>query len=297
MISILIPVYNLNVIPLVTALQRQGEDFGIPFEILVADDASYTASVIAGNASLSLMPNVRYHAFTENLGAQRIRHVMAGMALYPTLLLVDSDAMVLDDQFYARYAALADAKTVVFGGIAYEQAEHRDNLRWWYGTNRESYLADKFNRRPGNFLTTFNLLIPREALLGEMAPENMTRYGHEDTFLSMQLEKDGVPIVHINNPLLHTGLSSNEDFLRQTEGAIHNLWALYSSYRPLSLLRKRSRLVRLYEWLRRTGMHRVYGAWFILNENRLRQNLLSAAPSLRKMDQYKLGKFIEYSLA
>ena len=301
MISILIPVYNRNVTALVTDLQRQAIESGVPFEILVADDASDQVPVKAANAVLGQMAHVGYYSFTQNIGVRRLREEMAARATHPHLLLIDADAAVPDGRYFARYAALAEGKTVVFGGIVYPHESRRDNLRWWYGIHRECAPADRFNRRPGGFLTTFNLLIPRDVFLGAAsgglsASGELSGYGHEDTLLGMQLERDGVPVLHINNPLLHTGLSDNETFLRQTESAVSNLLALYRSFEPLALLRKRSRLIRIFEWLRRLGLLRVYAAWFSANESTIRQQLLSSAPSLRKMDAYKLGRLVRQYL-
>lgn len=303
MISILVPVYNRNVTALVTDLQRQGIESGVPFEILVADDASDQTPVKDANGVLGQLARVGYYSLAQNIGVRRLREEMAARAIHPNLLLIDADAAVPDGQYFARYAALADGKTVVFGGIVYPAEFRRDNLRWWYGVHRECAPADKFNRRPGGFLTTFNLLIPRAVFAAASATSAsaadsglLSGYGHEDTLLGMQLERDGVPVLHINNPLLHTGLSDNETFLRQTESAVSNLLALYRSFEPLPLLRKRSRLIRMFEWLRRLGLLRVYAAWFSANESALRQQLLSAEPSLRAMDAYKLGKLVQQYL-
>jgi glycosyltransferase involved in cell wall biosynthesis len=312
MISILIPVYNRNVVPLVTALQRQGIESGVPFDILVADDASDDSAACAGNALLDRLPHVRYHVFRENRGVQRIRKDMAVMALYPDLLLIDSDAMVTSDRFFACYAAVADGRTVVFGGFAYEGARHpspgvsgqaftaaerRGNLRWWYGVHREVFSAERLNRRPYAFLATFNLLIPRPVFLGVEGLEGLKGYGHEDTLLGMQLEHGGVPLLHIDNPLLHTGFRSNEAFLEETGAGVFNLYMLYRNFHPLPLLYKRSKLVRTFGWLKRAGLLRIYGNWFSRNERRLRRNLLSRRPSLLMMDLFKLGKFIECHLS
>jgi glycosyltransferase involved in cell wall biosynthesis len=315
MISILIPVYNRDVTALVADLQRQGIESGVPFDILVADDASDQAPVKAANAVLGQMAHVGYYSLAQNTGVRRLREEMAARATHPNLLLIDADAAVPDGRYFARYAELADGKTVVFGGIVYPDEPRRDNLRWWYGIHRECEPADKFNHRPGGFLTTFNLLIPRNVFAGAGTPSasavgaasgepsaspsasaRLSGYGHEDTLLGMQLERDGVPVLHINNPLLHTGLSDNGTFLRQTESAVSNLLALYRSFEPLSLLRSRSRLIRMFEWLRRLGLLRVYAAWFSANENAIRQQLLSSTPSLRKMDAYKLGKLVQQYL-
>ena len=40
MLSILIPVYNYNVVPLVEALQKDIQELNIPYEIIVFNDAS-----------------------------------------------------------------------------------------------------------------------------------------------------------------------------------------------------------------------------------------------------------------
>lgn len=294
MISILIPVYNRDVTSLVTDLHVQATASGIAFELLVADDASENERSAAANARLEGLPGVRYFFFPQNRGAGTTRQALAAQARYSNLLLIDSDARIVGNSYFARFTAYADGKTAVFGGIAYAPESRRENLRWWYGVNRECVPADEKGNRPNGFLTTFNLLLPKDVFLREAG--QLSGYGHEDTLLGMQLERDGVRVAHINNPLLHTGLPDNETFLLQTDSAVRNLLTLYRSFEPLSLLRKRSRLIRLLDRLRSLGLLRVYAAWFALSERRLRKRLLSGRPSLRDMDLYKLGKLVAYYL-
>ena len=60
MLSVLIPIFNLNVNPLVTELDRQLAQAGIPYEIILADDCSTDLDIREKNAGLSQLDKVQY---------------------------------------------------------------------------------------------------------------------------------------------------------------------------------------------------------------------------------------------
>jgi hypothetical protein len=53
--------------------------------------------------------------------------------------------------------------------------------------------------------------------------DKLYNYGHEDTLLGFELMLAGITIEHINNPVLHGGLVTNEEFLKKTVSGIQNL--------------------------------------------------------------------------
>lgn len=92
MISILIPTYNAVCLPLVERVCAQALALQVPYEILLADDAS-CGSFRWQNRLMDQWPGCRYLQMEENQGPARIRNYLASQARYPYLLFLDSDVM------------------------------------------------------------------------------------------------------------------------------------------------------------------------------------------------------------
>ena len=60
-------------------------------------------------------------------------------------------------------------------------------------------------------------MILRETFLKHPFDETITHYGHEDTLFGLVLKKEGIKILHIDNPLMNCGLDTNLDVLLKTE--------------------------------------------------------------------------------
>jgi glycosyltransferase involved in cell wall biosynthesis len=71
MLSIVIPVYNHDVRPLVTTLMKQCNKLDIPYQILCFDDGSQQKYRDL-NKELAFRINVNYTELNENLGRSRI---------------------------------------------------------------------------------------------------------------------------------------------------------------------------------------------------------------------------------
>ena len=90
MLSILIPVYNFNIVPLVKELHGQASRLSIPFEIIVLDDCS-SELLRDQNKEVSSLPGVKFKILDRNIGRARIRNRLAEMAKYSSLLFMDCD--------------------------------------------------------------------------------------------------------------------------------------------------------------------------------------------------------------
>jgi hypothetical protein len=66
-------------------------------------------------------------------------------------------------------------------------------------------------------------MIKRTILLTLPFDEGIRRYGYEDVVLAEGLKEKGIKITHIDNPVIHKGLESNELFLTKTEDSLSNL--------------------------------------------------------------------------
>lgn len=99
MISVCIPVYNLDVRALVVALHEMGTNSGIVFEILVIDDASSDTEKQQQNNDIATFINIRYKILTKNIGRNLIRFELANNAAFDHLLFVDADSWFTDKLF------------------------------------------------------------------------------------------------------------------------------------------------------------------------------------------------------
>lgn len=253
MLSVCIPTYRYDVRPLIAELQLQARERKGKVEILVYDDAS-PADGYYGRADLRNAVGVRYVELSENLGRAAIRNRMAREATYPYLLLLDADGQVHTKFLRTYILHLADviarqksprSNIVLVGGREYAAVPPEDErlqLHWWYGTRRESRSVHLRKRAGWLGFQSNNFLISQHLLLDHPFPEEVAGYGHEDTLWGQQMERAGVPIYHIDNPVVHLGLEPEDVFLGKQREAIRNLALLHQQFPHL-----RTRLIDLAE--------------------------------------------------
>jgi glycosyltransferase involved in cell wall biosynthesis len=287
-LSILVPVYNREVLPLVHALLAQLPDWPGPVEILLLDDGS-TEEFRVRNRVLAVVPSVRYQELPANLGRAAIRNQLAASARYEWLLLLDNDSLLPDQQFLARYAqAQAAGPTGLFiGGTTYEATPPADPallLRWRYGRAREMRPATVRQRDPGGQLSINNALLPNALLRRFPLDERLSGYGHEDTKFGLELSRARVPVHHLDNPVLHDGLEPAAIFLAKSQQAVRNLAQVLRT----DGLGTTTRLVQAAERLKRAGLTSAARVTLGAAEPLLRRNLLGPSPSLRALDAVKL---------
>ncbi|RSK24766.1 glycosyltransferase family 2 protein [Hymenobacter metallilatus] len=285
-LSVLIPVFNYDVRPLVRALLAQAPDWGGPVEIHCLDDGSQE-EFRQQNRELGQLPGVVYRELTQNVGRAAIRNQLAASARFAWLLLLDNDSRLPDAQFLARYAAARKRAPVLSGGTAYEMApppEMALRLRWLYGRQREARPAAVRQQAPHGQLTLNNLLIEAAVFRRLGLDENLTRYGHEDTKFGWYLRRAGVTVLHLDNPVLHDGLEPAPVFLQKTHDAVRNLVQLYRA----EGLGADTKLLQAALRLKRWGLSEAVRTAFGLRREQVRRNLLSNRPSLRQLDALKL---------
>ncbi|MDR1004954.1 MAG: glycosyltransferase [Prevotellaceae bacterium] len=285
-LSILIPVYNRCVAPLVERLCLQAGQLDIPYEIVLADDASADAVREANRRLCAGVPQCRLCELAENRGPAFVRNYLAAQARHPYLLFLDADTMPQADDFLARYLRRAEAGGVVCGGFRYPvpPAGRRSGgaLRYKYGTKVEAQPAALRSRHPWQHFVGMNFCVPREVMLRVPFDETF-HLGYEDTAFGKQLEAAAVPIHHIDNPVWHLVEEDTAQFLAKTARAVCNLRGHEAELRPyIRLLRwygalQRCRAVNLTAWLYRR-----------LKRATMRQ-LLGDNPSLALFAFYKLG--------
>ncbi len=287
MLSILIPTYNYDCTQLVLELHRQATSASIDYEIIVADDASPMDKYKKVNRTVNSLPHCRFIELGTNVGRARIRNLLADEAQGEWLLFMDCDAEVINKEFITNYLSHTDAE-VICGGLRHadELPSTEVSLRYIYEKRADKHRAACYRtRRPYEHFTPFNFMIRHTTFQSIRFDERLTEYGHEDTLFGIALSKKRANIRHIDNALLHTGLESNETFLKKTRAALNNLSTMEQA------MQGHSALLRAYNLLRTIGLSHHFGRWFARKEQVLTYRLMSSTPSLYLFFVYKLGYY------
>jgi glycosyltransferase involved in cell wall biosynthesis len=293
MISVLIPVYNVDVRELVANLYQQLLDCNVTAEIICLDDASTSATTTINrqlpeiaSSSQSAPVRIRYEELPENIGRARIRNALAARAQYPFLLFMDCDSKVVRSDFMQVYLTHLQHDTLVCGGGSYASqrpADPKRYLHWHYGRQREQLSVAQRQLRPYDAFKTYNFLIPKAIFDQIRFDEQIRSYGHEDTLFGMELQQRNINILHIDNPLEHIGLEINTVFLEKTKQSIHNLLLLRARYATI-----KTKLLHVADLLLKYRItNLVYHILRYMHPWMLR-HLLGPSPQLYVLDCYKL---------
>ena len=284
MLSVLIPVYNYNVTKLVGDLHAQLVESMADFEIIVMEDGSTRCT--EQNAALAALDNCHYVTLGHNVGRSAIRNRLADEARYGHLLFLDCDAEVDNPYFIQKYLAFCHEECVVTGGRVYrEQVAAEYSLLSTYGKAKERNTAA--NEKAAKPFTSSNFLISKSIFQQVRFDENIKGYGHEDTIFGIRLQRLGIPVQRIDNPVVHVGIEDNPTFLQKTQHALGNLRALYQSGRYPELPGV-SKVLSCSLSLEKLHLDGFAARLYRLLDKPMRRNLLSPDPSLRVFDLYKL---------
>ncbi len=287
MLSILIPVYNYAVLPIVSEIEKQCNACGINFEILCYDDAS--ALFVAENQEINQFENCSFVVLEKNIGRSAIRNLLAKKAVYENLLFLDADVIPVHDNFISNYISETNKK-VVFGGLLYETQTPKKELllRWIYGKKREALTLFERNKNAPDFALVSNLLIKKEILIQFPFDETLTKYGYEDLLFFSILKSNRIEIKQIENPVFHLNLENSSLFLSKTKTALENLVFLNTANK---ISKDQSKIIASFDFLRRFKLISVFNFIFKKSEQKIERNLLSQKPSLFLFDIYKLGYY------
>ena len=284
MISILIPTYNQPCLELVEEMRRQAEALSAPYEIIVADDGSTDTATLLANQQIASLPHCRCLSPGKNLGPARIRNFLADAAREPYLLFLDADTFPVRDHFLVDYVIKAAVNRVICGGFQYERTTHPAMcpLRYQYGIRVEERSAEARNRSPYSQFISMSFLIDRRLFERVRFSERM-HFGYEDTYWGMMLEREGVEILHIDNPVWHHTRDTAEGYLDKIRRSVRNLAA------NRDLLQSHVRLLRWQQKVHALRLEGMVAFLFTCFRKRLERNLKGKTPSLRLFAFYKLG--------
>jgi glycosyltransferase involved in cell wall biosynthesis len=291
MISICLPVYNFDITELTEELLLQAREYNIDVEILIFDDASLSYYK-RRNSRITVNSSVQYLEFDQNLGRSKIRNRLADFAQGNWLLFLDCDMIPEMSNFLKNYNSVIDQADVICGGTSYGPKPFKSelHLRWKYGVYRESKSAARRQVIPYTSFLSGNFMIKRDVFHKIRFNEEISGYGHEDTLFGLDLKKQKVNVLHINNPCIHLGIEPCYDYLLKTEQGIVNLVRLLRIVPDQKKqLRLNIRLLRVYCAFRFVGLSYPLRWFFRVFNPIIRRVLCSKTPSIILFDLYKLG--------
>lgn len=290
MLSILIPTYNYDISKLVFELHKQVVRAGIPFEIIVFDDASQQFHM--ENNAINALENTGYTILTKNIGRSAIRNKLADTAAFENLLFLDADTQVLRQDFITTYIEHCTPEIqIIYGGIEYqkERPNAQKMLRWVYGNEREALKVPQRNVQPYLRFLTLNFLIKKEVFLVHRFNEEIPNLRHEDTLFALGAKKHQLHIIHIDNPVIHLGLESSAVFLQKSKESVQALRLFVDQQlieaSDTSLSKKGAQLANpIMRWMSLQFLN-IFGS-------KIEKNLKSNTPSLYWFDVYRLCYYL-----
>jgi len=269
-------------------LSRLASALEVPCEILVCDDGSgLDWQPLFQEAGRDALVRILYQPVNSGRAATRNR--LAALAQYSILLFLDADVFIARPEFLDTYlrAIPTDVRWVIYGGCRYPEAMPEDptlRLHWEYGRRVENPGLTDRKRHTHRHFHTVNFMVPKALMLQIPFDERLRRYGHEDSAWAAILSKEGIPIAHIDNPVIHLGLNTHVHFLRNVASSVANALALEKTGESIRGGLSSSR--RCLECVRLKGLYYHLYRKF---ERQIVHNLMGRNPSLWLLGVYKLG--------
>lgn len=287
MLSILIPVYNYNVYPLVSELHKQCMEGKIDFEIIVIDDGS-DSEINKENDRINLLSNCVFTALTKNGGLSSNRNLLASKAKYPHFLFIDGDSIVINTNYIKNFIDAIDTTTIIYGGRVHPPsvATPKQKLRWKYGKTIEDKTAAQRNLAVYKTLMFNNTLIKKSCFDHIKFDSGLKKYGHEDTLFAYQVSLSSYSVKHLDNAIEHGDIDTNLVYLNKTKQSLENLISLYGEEKiDIEFVR----LIQLYHFLKRTKSTFIISKIHSLFERYLSQNLTGNNPNLLLFNWFRVG--------
>ena len=287
MLSVLVPIFNYNVYPLIKELHKQCTDCGIAFEILCQDDAS-NSNVNVINEQVNTLPYCSFIALQENLAHRANRNSLAAQAQFEYLLFIDGDSVLIDPYFIKKYIDNLQNFDVVYGGRLHpaQCPSKNQKLRWKYGRYIEDIPAANRKKKPYQSLLFNNTVIKKDCFNTVKFDKDLKKYGHDDTQLSYQLSLLKFKVNHIENPVIHGDIDTNLVYLNKTRESLQNLILLYEEEKIDVTFVK---LMQLYDFLKRIKFNFIISKTHVLLEKYMVRNLTGNNPNLLLFNWFRVG--------
>ena len=287
MLSILVPIYNYNVFPLVSELHKQCLELNIDFEILCQDDAS-NSKLNQENEKVNTLSHCSFVALTQNIAHRANRNALVEKSKYEFLLFIDGDSNIIYSEYIKKYLDNLNGFDIVYGGRLHPQKcpSNHQKLRWKYGKFMEDKFAIKRQKLPYQSLLFNNTLIKKEIFNKVKFDKMMTKYGHDDTQLSYQLSLLDCNLKHIDNQIENGDIDTNNDYYSKTKESVQNLIALVNDEKIDGQF---NRLYRLNRSLKKFHLDSLISKLYLIFEKSIAKNLTGNKPSLLVFNLFKIG--------
>lgn len=283
MLSIVIPVYNYDILPLVEQLHREASALNVPFELLVCDDAS---TQVFHQQQIERFPHTRWLANSVNRHVAYTRNRLLNEAQYPWILLLDADVLPLSSTFIQNYLNLTHQGLFFQGGFTYSSADSLVNqsLRFTYGQTIEQYK---------HLHSCCNLFFNQQKLRLQF-DESITEYGYEDTLFFLALAKRNIEVIRLNNQVIHHSSESNQTYLERSKQAS---WGLANLIQQGKIQMHEVQLSRVYQQLQKYHLTFLLSPFDALIGAQIQRNLLGKRPSILGFKWFKLFEYHKASQA
>ena len=287
MLSILIPIYNYNVYPLVLELHKQCLECDIEFEIVCQDDAS-GSNLNFENEKINLLSNSSFITLKENIAHRKNRNLLAEKAKYNYLLFIDGDSNMISSNYVSNYIKNIQDFDIVYGGRIHPEVCPSDlqKLRWKYGKLIEDKTCENRKKTPFQSLLFNNTIIKKECFNNVKFDFFLIKYGHDDTQLSYQLSLLEAKVNHINNPVEHGDIDNNSFFVAKMKGSLENLIYLYEEKK---ITQNFSKLISLLLLLNKLKLTYFVSKFYLLFEKVIFKQLEGKNPNLFVFNFFRIG--------
>ena len=287
-LSVLIPAYNCNCLPLVEQLLPLLQSDVNAYEVIVSDDATTDPEIIKANEAINQLPGCRYILKTENAGSAANRNYLGAISQYSLLLFLDCDISIPDRSFLKQYLS-TPMDGVVNGGISIiDDVQLHQNLRYRYEKAEiPSHTAVMRQANRYQHFRSTNFMITRSAFEKCPFDERFTRSGYEDVLYGKMLKQQHINVVHIDNPVLMTKFENNPDYVTKIERSLRTLYTFRNE------LRGYSRLLTFVSGIHLSILRKLIRLWHKVFKKAERRNLCGSRPSLWVFKLYRSG----YSLS
>ncbi|MFK7781948.1 glycosyltransferase family 2 protein [Psychroserpens sp.] len=286
MISVLIPIYNYNVVTLVTQIHAQLQLCDIPFEIICLDDAS-TSDCVVKNEKISNFEFITYLKSNTNLGRTSARQYLSGKATYEWLLFLDADVIPKSEKFIKNYLNLITSEyEAIYGGICYDikKPEADSMLRWVYGKANEEVNASTRNKTVYKSIVSANFLMKKTIFINLNSKIEGKGYGYDNYFGTL-LKSNNIKVLHIDNEVFHYGLEPNEAYITKKEKAAETLLKLYNSGK---IDTHQNDLLKLYIHLKRFRLRSIFSLIYKVFKTMFKRHLSGSKPSIKILQLYRI---------
>jgi len=253
---------------------------------LVLDDASTNKDLAKKNKiCVASFPQGKFIPLSRNMGRTFARNTLALKAKFPYLLFLDADVLPKNEAFFAAFVSKINNAELVFGGVSYTSfpPPKEQLLRWKYGRNREAKSVEIRNKNP--YLSIISMAFFIQKKLFFKVNNHLDNHYGLDVLFCENLKKQQAEILHIENPILHLGLETNQTFIKKSKQAMATIARLAKKgtipkdFRPVQKASKK---------LDRFYLSGIFFATLKPLLPAIEKNLCSKNPSLVLFDFYRL---------